>query len=785
MIFSLSLKHLTRILALLLVGLALPVRATDYYVSSTGNNDNAGTTAGSAWRSINKANESTFLSGDRLLFEGGQRFAGTIWLTAADGGVASAPLVISSYGTGRATIDGGAGKGLLLTGATGVQISALNFVGLGRKTGNQGGQGILITDATSITIDQVEASGFQRAGVEFHNCTNVRLTNVYAHDNGFAGIAGLASTNVYIGYCRAINNPGDPTVTTNHSGNGILFSGREATIEYCEAAYNGYDMQQVNDNGPVGIWCYEADQVIIQHCISHNNQSPKYDGGGFDFDSGVTNSVMQYNYAYENKCYGFVTWQHDAATSWSNNVIRYNISINNAGPGLIVGAVGGGATNNCEVYNNIFYSDAHPAVAQYSRDGVNNFNFRNNVFIGISSHSLVATTSGLTYQANNYWFIDGGFNIGGYESLAAWAAATDQEKRNGSLVGLNADPQLRDPTNYEKLTDPTRLTTLTAFLVSANSAIVDKGLDLRTLFGFDPGRRDFYGNAIAAGQGFDIGVQEVVDLGPLPTPSTCTGTGGLLREQWNNISGSSVSSLPLTLAPSSSGPLPQFEAVTSTDFNYGARLRGYVCPPQSGAYIFSIAGDDEAELWLSTDELPTNKVRLASSTGWTSGPHDYTRYASQQSAAVNLVAGKRYYIEALHKQSWGPGYVSVTWRLPDGRREEPIAGTHLSPLIEPTRPAVITATTPQADAATSLSAYPNPFSRQASVQFHLGATGPATLSLYDVRGQLVRQLFSGHSAAGTVQRLTLQGQGLRQGLYVLRLVTDQQVLIQRVAVGQP
>ncbi|WP_052733051.1 right-handed parallel beta-helix repeat-containing protein [Hymenobacter terrenus] len=503
---------------LLALGLTHPALATDYYVSATGSDANAGTPLGSAWRNASKANTFTFKPGDRLLFEGGKTFAGPVRLTATDGGVVSNPVEVGSYGSGRAIIDGGAGSGLSIVGVTGIKVGNLNFVGLGRKTGNKGGTGVSLSGTVGAVVDQVDASGFQRAGIDVYNSTDVRLTNIYAYDNGYAGITAYGLTNAYVGYCRAISNPGDPTITNNHSGNGIVVSGKKITIEYCEAADNGFDMQQVNSNGPVGIWCFDADQVIIQYCIAHNNKSPKADGGGFDLDGGVTNSVVQYNYAYENKNYGYLAWEYGSTTKWTGNTFRYNISVNNSGPGLLLGTSGGQGVSNCQVYHNLFYNTAYPAVGQYG--GASNFSFRNNIFVGPSSASLVATVSGLTYQANDYWFTNGGFNVGGYGSLAAWANATGQEKVNGALVGLNADPKLFNPANYERLTDPTKLPTLTAFLLQAGSPVVDKGLNLQTAFGIDPGTRDFYGNAIPAGSGVDMGAQEVTGTTtPLP-PTT-------------------------------------------------------------------------------------------------------------------------------------------------------------------------------------------------------------------------------------------------------------------------
>jgi hypothetical protein len=40
--------------------------------------------------------------------------------------------------------------------------------------------------------------------------------------------------------------------------------------------------------------------------------------------------------------------------------------------------------------------------------------------------------------------------------------------------------------------------------------LIDAGLDIRSLFGIDPGKRDFFGNSIPQGKGFDIGAHEII-----------------------------------------------------------------------------------------------------------------------------------------------------------------------------------------------------------------------------------------------------------------------------------
>jgi hypothetical protein len=99
----------------------------------------------------------------------------------------------------------------------------------------------------------------------------------------------------------------------------------------------------------------------------------------------------------------------------------------------------------------------------------------------------------------------------------------------------------------------------------------------------------------------------------------------------------------------------------------------------TGSYTFWISSDDASELWLSTDSSASNKVKIGSVVDY-SGYHDWTKYASQKSAAITLVAGQKYYIEALHKDRYSGDHMSVRWQLPDGTIEEPIPASRLTPL---------------------------------------------------------------------------------------------------------
>ena len=64
------------------------VVASDYYVSSGGSDANSGTSLGDAFASISRVNTLDLEPGDRVLFEGGASFSGTLEVSDQDRGAA-------------------------------------------------------------------------------------------------------------------------------------------------------------------------------------------------------------------------------------------------------------------------------------------------------------------------------------------------------------------------------------------------------------------------------------------------------------------------------------------------------------------------------------------------------------------------------------------------------------------------------------------------------------------------------------------------------------------------
>jgi hypothetical protein len=461
-----------------------------FYVDHINGNDvNNGKSQSSAWATISKVNESSFRAGDKIMFCGGQTFTGTIHLKNQEG-TNYRKITISSYGTDRATILGGNAEALIADSCSFLKIKNIDFVGTGRKNGNTT-SGVVIINGNNIVIDSVNVSGFQKAGIKITDSENVRITHVQTSDNGFTGILTgevyyepfkLLSKNIYIGYCTVENNPGDPTILDNHSGSGILISGTDgAIVEYCLAKNNGWD-QPWEGNGPIGIWAFHSNNVVIQNCIAHSNKTNAkgWDGGGFDFDGGVTNSVMQYNLSYNNMGPGYGLYQYSGAAKWENNVVRYNISYND---GIEIDSSGlqlwngqkkaGPEMKNALIYNNVFYNDFGHSV-KYKWGDVPGLYFANNVFIS-KLNPVTGEHTKSVFENNLYFQIDN----------AEFVFTEDS-------MGIFADPKLILPDSIEFLTeDPSKLKDLEFFKLFTESPCISKGKLIP-----ENGGIDFWGNKL-------------------------------------------------------------------------------------------------------------------------------------------------------------------------------------------------------------------------------------------------------------------------------------------------
>lgn len=487
-----------------------------YYVSQHGSDENPGTQK-KPFKSLQKINTLLLKAGDKICLKGGEIFTGTLSLTV--NGEPGRPVIITNYGDSNATVEGGNKEAIIIRGSY-FQLRNIDTKGAGRKNGNVT-NGIHLIETSHGTVENIKTEGFQKAGIEINSGKNIDIKKVYAVDNGFCGIyitgsREKRSKNILVKDCRADNNPGDPTNLDNHSGNGILAGWSDSVmIDHCTATNNGWDMPRVG-NGPVGIWVYESDHVTIQYCISYRNRTSKggKDGGGFDLDGGVTNSVIQYCLSYENEGAGYGLFQYGGASLWYNDTVRYCISINDAvtteGSGGIFiwnGAEDSVQLADCIVHNNLVYSTYAPAIQFETSSRNKNFSFYNNIFIG-SGQIINGPQSGEKFIGNIWWSENNDIKFRGYTNLLEWANATGQEKLNGQIAGKQADPLLTGPF-ITHLTDPYKLNLLTGYSLQPGSPLKNSGLNLQTLFKIPFPPHDFLGNPVPLGNNPEPGVHEI------------------------------------------------------------------------------------------------------------------------------------------------------------------------------------------------------------------------------------------------------------------------------------
>jgi hypothetical protein len=269
-----------------------------------------------------------------------------------------------------------------------------------------------------------------------------------------------------------------------------------------------------------------------------------------------------------------------------------------------------------------------------------------------------------------------------------------------------------------------------------------------------------------------------------PTASACSGTGSITREYWANVGGTTVANIPLHTRPTSTSQLYSLETSPNSGDNYGQRIRGYICAPATGNYTFYIAGDHDAELWLSTDENPASKKRLASILhGWTF-QRQWNKYSSQTSANVYLQQGRKYYIEVLHKDDLGDDNLSVGWKLPNSTSIAVIPGSQLAPFNYST--ARLAADEEEIVNELSLNVFPNPATASSQIQLEaqaLESEEEVLLTIHNNVGRLVyKEAFKTNVSGMLKEGISLQG-NISSGLYFFTLRSKKGVLNQKIFIS--
>jgi hypothetical protein len=161
--------------------------------------------------------------------------------------------------------------------------------------------------------------------------------------------------------------------------------------------------------------------------------------------------------------------------------------------------------------------------------------------------------------------------------------------------------------------------------------------------------------------------------------------GSLKREYYAGASREQVNAGTASLT--STTLINKFDVPQNVADNYSQKVSGFFTPPASGLYAFVVAADDEADLFLSTNDKPANKRLIAQQTTWGNSLEWLTAQAgavvdganiTQKSSlswspdagvttpfsgGIQLTAGTRYYIEGVHREGGGGDNFAVTFHL--------------------------------------------------------------------------------------------------------------------------
>ena len=139
-------------------------------------------------------------------------------------------------------------------------------------------------------------------------------------------------------------------------------------------------------------------------------------------------------------------------------------------------------------------------------------------------------------------------------------------------------------------------------------------------------------------------VRERGTHGTCPSDESARDCGATL-EIWMDVWGWSVMNLVvatdnLTLPPNRTERLlDTLSGPVNLADNYGCRMSGWLVPPiTSDEYVLTMLVDDEAELWLSADDDPVNKAKVAIL-------FERVREPELKSGQLSFVAGRSYYFE--------------------------------------------------------------------------------------------------------------------------------------------
>jgi parallel beta-helix repeat protein len=466
--------------------------STTYYVSTSGDDANAGTSQASPWKNLSRIHNTAYSPGDSILLKRGDVFEGQIVDTLA--GTSGSPIVIGAYGTGAKPILYGDFRGIVWTkiaGRTGYYKAYTNgysevLTGFYQWVGASWVQsdGAHYRGSSSATWEAfLDGLGEGSYGV------NIERDTLFIHTFGSVTFPATRDSIRVYRYANKITTGSHHYIVrdldirnyqvpfiANLSDNAIArclntVNGYSSGIRFIQTTNSTVDSCVVDSSGDSGIYLVNSHKAKVRYNTVKNVLLSNDGGisGGIDLCGvgildnylyGRTQDTVGYNTveynAFDNILRGFTDWYYCIG-----DTVRYNVGHNGASAGSPVGknlvmtnnnftfsSVTGGNGPNMGMYeagNITFTNNVLDSVKDYGiwtsenlAGGTFTIN-HNTIRMIIPSRSFVdyKTVGGITSTENSFYGTGNTFARAGvyYPTLSAFQSATGFEA--GSTLNLS------------------------------------------------------------------------------------------------------------------------------------------------------------------------------------------------------------------------------------------------------------------------------------------------------------------------------------------------------------
>lgn len=507
-----------------------------YFISPNGNDDASGLSLKTAWKSLDKVNQTTFLPGDQILFESGQVWHGQ--LQPKGSGKEGKPIILSSYG-GREkpviNIGKAEGAGIRLFNQSWWEISNMEITSGAPAELGIGRQGIAVL---------VKGDGEHMEHIVIRDC---HIHDIWGQMGGNGEFVGYNSCAILVRSQFDRNRDRNIPITTtfddvliennrierfdkcgivvwggkyniivrknymdNLGGDGIFVNGcYKGLIEYNEVRRScmrsGYlDLPGGDDWWPhtAAVWIQRAEETVMQfNEVYDTGREPKNgDGFAYDFDFDCKRCTAQYNYSKNN--HGLMLVMNRTF----ENVTRYNISENDRTHLVQIHC---DLTDRNTFYNNVFYVDYGTADLDFFRGDAKNRDINT---IGATFYNNIFYATGQGHFRTVY---SAGEVIGReFDEISKPDLPSGTLFLNNCYYGpwkndLPDDPQkiVADPMFIAPGTGGNGICTVGGYKLQPGSPCINAGL-------FIPlnSKQDYFGNPVGDGS-IDIGAYEQLGSG--------------------------------------------------------------------------------------------------------------------------------------------------------------------------------------------------------------------------------------------------------------------------------